>query len=409
MRHRRTRAALLLALAAVGVLSITVYTIHRNTLSSDIPLEKLATCFSKNTNTTAVANPRCLQQTVRELLHTYSTATLLDAASTTTAPQVIYDNCHIIGHIIGRETFARSGSLENALALCSRACYYACTHGAIGAAVLSELGEEYDDEDIVHASGSEIERFGAKYCSDSVLCHGVGHLLYMSYQDFSKALLGCDNISTKPQSEYCYQGVFMEGLGMSQSLLLHTEKPAAQPLGDYTYPCTHIANSAAHACFLYLPLFQKYIFTERHIPATTAGLRIAENTCDTFNTKYRAYCFVGVGYRATEVFLATNEETYSFCDTFKSGSDSVWCTLGRTLQFTDRLTYSAAAEYCAQQGTDSMKTMCYRTLFQVMEGRYERVQGKDFCRSTEATHECVQEYNRYTQDKSSLPNYKESF
>lgn len=385
----------------------SVYLWNKDTPS--VAIESLALCFTKNIHAADTPNPECLKEAVHNLLNSYSATTLFSAIQASTTPDIVRNNCHAIGHMIGRETFARSDSLENALSICSRSCYYACTHGVIGAAVLKELGEEYNDEDIAHMSGTDIERLGKKYCNDSVLCHAVGHLLYMSYQDFPKALDGCDAVSTDPHTEHCYQGVFMEGLGSSESLLLSaTTSPHTD--NNYAYPCTNIKESAKHACLLYLPLFQKNMFTKHKVSTGPARVTISEQTCQTFvTTTERADCFTGIGYRAKMVFLATNTTASSFCNMLGTAPDRVRCTLGVTLQFLDNFKYPTAAQYCASQSETQNKSICYSALFQVMEKRNESIQGTNFCNTTNTASECKEEYTRYLDTKSFLPDYKESF
>lgn len=54
-------------------------------------------------------------------------------------PEVIRLNCHSIAHYIGRETFEKSKTIEDAMQSCSNSCGMGCIHGVIGGAVLKDL------------------------------------------------------------------------------------------------------------------------------------------------------------------------------------------------------------------------------------------------------------------------------
>lgn len=134
--------------------------------------DALARCLAKPDKTSATGE--CLHTAVSGLLSVMSARTLLAYTDATTSPIEVLRNCHAVGHIIGEETFKRSDTLEAALSSCSTACRSACLHGALGAGVLAQLGEEYAGEDIVHADNATIERIGGPYCAKSAqLCHGI--------------------------------------------------------------------------------------------------------------------------------------------------------------------------------------------------------------------------------------------
>src|SRR5262249_38891516 len=144
---------------------------------------------------------------------------LMLEASTSTVPAK-FGSCHSVGHIIGDETYKKYRDVEGSMVRCGSTCSNACIHGVMGAAVTDILGTQYD-EDIAHADLGEIKSIGGKYCYQTSLCHGIGHILYIATDDFTSALEGCDSVSEHQSREVCHQGVFMQGLGgVDQSLIV---------------------------------------------------------------------------------------------------------------------------------------------------------------------------------------------
>ena len=137
--------------------------------------EKLAACLEPDVDPTYASS--CLRSTIENLLSYLPTKDVQAYTVATTSPESVRNNCHQIGHIIGAETYKQFKQLDLALSQCSSACTFACTHGAVGAGVMDELGETYPDEDIAHAGDKTIAKIGSQYCEESVpLCHGIGHL-----------------------------------------------------------------------------------------------------------------------------------------------------------------------------------------------------------------------------------------
>ena len=126
-----------------------------------------------------------------------STQEFMTYLTSSGAPRNIDTSCHAIAHIIGKVTFQRAMSIEEAMSKCNNSCGMGCIHGVIGGAVLRDLGETYSSEDIEHADAATIEKIGKKYCArGDPMCHAMGHILYMSTESYSGALSGCDMIAS---------------------------------------------------------------------------------------------------------------------------------------------------------------------------------------------------------------------
>lgn len=171
-------------------------------------LETLSVCFTKNVPEYKT-DISFLRERVQKLTRSYPTEDLMRSVYAN-PNSVVGLNCHIIGHYIGGYAYKNSSSLEDTLSKCTNDCRSSCLHGALGEAVLSELGEVYAGDDIAHADSATLNQLGERYCSEStVLCHGIGHVLLIATQDYDDALEICDTFSNRRQS--CYLGVFMEG------------------------------------------------------------------------------------------------------------------------------------------------------------------------------------------------------
>jgi hypothetical protein len=380
---------------AAGVCALLVY-------STPLTMARLETCLSKKYFGQTVVDQPCLQKTVAILLKNNSGATVMDYLTASTSPSAIINNCHAIAHVVGKEMYRASSNLEAALAQCSAKCLDGCTHGAIGAAVANELGEEYDDEDIAHASTEEVEKIGEKYCAQFSLCHAIGHVLYMSSRDFPKALQGCKNIATGINRQGCYEGVFMEGSTTGESLgLLLGGVPTLAPLqeGNYAYPCNTVPAEAQKACFLYLPKFQERAFYEAGVSPTEKKL-LALQTCEKFSPQARAYCFEGLGYRKF-ISRSSINNPLSYCAGVEQTIDTAACSTGVLLGFIYQKEYLQARNYCDSIGSEHQQNICYAAFFQTLDEQH--VSFESLCAEPQS-HMCAKKQQWYVFVRDKLPD-----
>jgi hypothetical protein len=373
-------------------------------------LENLATCFKENIPED-VPDVLCLQDTVKKLLTVYSTREVLNYAIASSSPSDVVRNCHDIGHIVGEETLRRTNSLEDTLARCNNRCLYSCIHGAIGAAVFKEVGESDPREDIAHAKGERLEKLAGKYCAQSsALCHGIGHVLFISHKDYPKVLQVCDAVATSTALQAsCYSGAFMESAGTINSLWLDGVTPAIQS-EDYAYPCSTVAPRYQNMCFQYLSGFQGALFLKNGVLERSEQLVISRRTCESLAGTTRSDCFFGLGhyeYRLT----STSEHAKglrTFCDQFEKETDRESCTIGLIGAYAHSYpdSYPEVLAHCENISEQPRKSLCYYVAFQTMP-KFLRGQNREtqLC-DAKRSPECTVILQTYLATKDELPEYK---
>lgn len=391
------------SILVIGILAFIGFGVARM-LPMPITPQSLATCFSKSSvgSHGQKANEVCLTKTVEELLHIYSARFLMNYIVDPLTPETISASCHSIAHVIGTETLAHSSSLEDALSKCTQECREGCIHGAVSAEVEKELGYELvSSEDIAHRSLPDVMSIGKPYCSKSAaLCHGIGHLLYMSSHSYNKSLRACDAIAGA-SAEACYQGVFMESNGADNSISFATSTRPAD--ATTAYPCDRVNDRYRRACFLYLVSFQRAsgVFEDGRNPS-----RIIEATCKNFDGQNRLWCFFGSGYMRGDKITAPITSTPDTCERFSDIDARSWCSAGLVFKFIVGADYSLALDYCHSMSDDQRKSACYRAAFQLIETLVpDKIYGAAFCDQTGYAAECGQEFKTYELVKDSVPKY----
>lgn len=274
-------------------------------------------------------------------------------------------SCHTIGHVVGRELFARTSSIENSINDCSYSCGGACNHGITGAAFLTLSGITPEKIDDVHIDSSIIREKGKDVCKVSDGCHGVGHMLFEIFNEFEAPLSICDEISRGLKREDCYWGVFMEhaDLVSSHDTFMRADKTFIADENDLLYPCTSISSAYRHACFRYQHRVQERIFDAQDIPNEDRdGLRTG--LCQSLEDKDdRASCLQGVGRYLLDRALMSPADAHGVCQTLGEKGDRIACSgsLVRTL-----VAYShenTAKKYCSHIESLNERFRCYASLF----------------------------------------------
>ncbi len=354
------------------------------------------------------ADPQCLRAAVEALLARYSAVDVMDYVTASTSPVNVTNQCHPIGHIVGELTYKKTGSIEQALSLCSPTCRSACTHGAIGAGILSEMDASYSEEDIAHAGENELESYAATYCAQrSSICHAIGHVAYIATSDEASAVKICDVARDSFFRESCYQGVFMERSGSYRDSLF----PAGdlpQPKiksGDYTYPCTSVGEQYRHACFIFLNAYQKPLFAADGITDPSAQLEKAASTCEALPARDRAFCFEGIGtartlFRYPDLHSPRIQE---FCANLESPADRDACTLGLVPQFQyDEL--RGLMQFCDAIPEADRREICYDAAYLSVQDR--RTTDQDIGRMCGDDAACTDRYAQFMKKRSSIPDYR---
>lgn len=363
--------------------------------------EQFIPCFPKNEQGKPVVNSDCLAKVTHTLLATHSTKEVMDHVAEYIGNSDLRNQCHVIAHMIGRETFAKTHSVDGAIAQCTSACNDGCMHGVLGGAVLFALGNEADPDLIEKADEATLVQLGNTYCAESEtgLCHGIGHIFYERYGDLTKALHSCDRMDTK--RERCYQGVFMEGSGAPESLLFNNTQKT-HPSEDYTQPCSGIAVPYQHACYMFLPHYQRRLFEMRGITKNSDRFAVMKNECETLKESARMDCFEGYGYTTLR-----KEEVQTHCNELLQASDRDACTLGYAHSLSVFEHLPNVTNYCAGITEESRKTLCYQVAFQLValtRTPTDALLLKE-CGAGANPYECTEQLHRYQEIKATLPDY----
>lgn len=384
----------------LGAASYSIFSLYFASSLYITPPNALDTCFATTSNATLAAT--CLRKTMPDVLAHNSAQSVMSYTVSTTSPLSIRRNCHPIGHVVGSEMYKQTGDLESTLRRCTSSCEYGCVHGAIGAAVLSEIGEPYPDETLGHTDISLIATMGARYCERSAaLCHGIGHILYIGSGDIRRALETCAPIATGYPQEACFQGVFMEAGGGSDSMLLKPERPAV-PDSDYLYPCSTVAAAYRHACFQFLGEYQNSSFEKNGVTEGTERLHLAQRSCESLTGRDRSYCFEGIGTQSAVYGYIHLQPArmQSLCDRFEATTDRASCTVGVVPRFT--FAGGDLLQYCERIDEPSRQKLCFMVAFQATGGRNNESLGIPACRSTT----CNAAYDNYLRIRETLPDYR---
>ncbi len=387
-----------LLIVVAFIMAIAIFLVINTKDNRDKTPFAISECFSI---TSAVEIETCLRRTTAFLLDKTSVRSLMNFIVASTSPSIILNNCHLIAHTIGQVTYTKAKSLENTLSQCTPSCNNGCVHGAVFASVADIFGDEYSGEDIAHAGVEEVQRVGAKYCTQKTgLCHGIGHVLQITTTDLERSLSACDEIASGILAEACYQGVFMEDAGQ----LSFVPKPAStiRRSADFAYPCNVINSRYRHACFRYLPDYQATLLSKND--SVEDGFMLRKKTCEKFSQPQRSDCFLGIGYKLDREFDEHGKLTGKGAELCGSlgNADRRACTVGLAIRYSSFSMYDRAVQYCESISDTSLKSQCYNAAFQGLE--LQTVNRLNICSAT-AFDECTKEYTRYLKVKGDLPAY----
>lgn len=407
-RGSRTIPLVQLALLCAGI--VFLICIGLRTITPERTIARaLASCAVSGHRTDL--SRACLQQATPKLLDRYSAKQVLTVVDATSAPQELYENCHVIAHTIGIELYKQTRDSETALAQCTQQCGGGCVHGVVGAAVMDELGSSYAAEDIEHLSVSEIQAVGKKYCDVSpALCHSIGHILYLSSHSVPISIEGCDTLAASAKNEKCYRGVFMESVGGEDSLFSSTNPVTMQEAG-VTYDCTAAPLSARHACFQYLPAYQDNVFEIQKVYDPAVRLRIRIDTCTALTARDRSACFEGIGY-STALWATAPADVAAqrtLCQSLPEKTDRLSCTLGQVSGYVRYVRYEDGMRYCTNIEDADERSLCFTGAFYAMQDNPgdPKIQNvRTLCGALPQPSECLARFDDYTKIKPSMPEYR---
>lgn len=201
-----------------------------------------------------------------------ATVTLLDQLSSH------YGNCHQTAHKAGRfayELFSNEVFREHATF-----CHSGGIHGATEA-FFRDHGTNNLSVTLSTICNEQLPLYSSVECF-----HAVGHgLMAWSNYQLHQSLEYCDLLSSQPNAELCYSGVFMENvLG---SLSKNDDHYTEYLNSDLHFPCTIVAGKYRKSCYYYQPARMIVLLGQNYN-------RIAAE-CASLDTPYQLTCYQGIG------------------------------------------------------------------------------------------------------------------
>ncbi len=366
---------IIIGLVIVGIILGTkfLYTQWLPSHTFDRALARVSAC-ARETDGVACARPE-----IKKLLGLMNGANLMDVLSERTQPMW----CHYVGHVVGQESYKKYQNVETSISQCNRACDSACIHGIIGGAFAEELGVDYESLDFAHLSPNEIREVGKRLCKTIGTCHGVGHVLFQTYQEFEPAFSLCREIAGSMVNQ-CYNGVTMEYADILSSRSMSSPADIEYPsLDALPSLCKFPTLQETRACFRYFP---RMVFsTLKHQDAGVSeadSLKFVTRVCESYGyTKSRTACFSGIGSNGSYLVLTDTAAAVKSCQDLGSQQAEASCIIGKLGVATeDRM--KPLASYCAAMPDITMRAVCYQGLFFFLNRvgiPTDRIQG--ICRS----------------------------
>ena len=211
-----------------------------------VSLSDIKACMTKPVQQIGI----CYDALFREFFKTNTTADALKIVAhyESTDSQLRYA-CHPVVHAIGRETFAKTRTVQDSFAACDQTCHSGCYHGAMERFI---RGDQNNDENARHVNEEELEAKTVAACPSGQsgrfrfqCLHGLGHALLFSldYQ-LEQTLAACDKLAAAWDRSSCWGGAFMENLFPSDPT-----KSDVSP-SDYHYPCDKLNDQYKSDCYV---------------------------------------------------------------------------------------------------------------------------------------------------------------
>jgi|GEM_PF-1300962 len=301
----------------------------------------------------------CVRESVGRILDSHGAADVMAMLER----DIPAASCHVIGHIVGEETYMRAPSLEAALAACTPACTSACIHGAAGAALAGAVGEASVDA-LRHPTLDMVRSYGKDLCSTREACHAVGHILLQQLQSVPEALVECSSIADGREPWSCYRGVFMEN--NTPFSTLNPGEHAIQRVRDPTdllSPCLTVGKEYQHACFHFLPLNQRLTFAERGVTdmGEQRALRI-EACYAVADASLRDACFEGVALSLFFYERATPGSARDACVSLRDEREEAACMFGFAHLLVSFGRLPEAMQFC-RSAERNVQRACYQAVF----------------------------------------------
>jgi len=340
----------------------------------------------------------CTRPVIDKLLTVADVSDIMNALQANFTPE----ECHYVGHVVGQQAYIKSKSLEDTLGRCNRACDSACVHGAIGEVFAEEIGlgtpEDDQNVDLEHLSISEMRTLGSPLCKNEEACHGVGHAIFQSTHDMSKAMSVCDSLATNNTSS-CFNGAAMEYADILASRNMRDVPGVKLPdLNTLTEVCTKLPNIIEiRSCFRYYPRMAIETFKSQGL-TEKQGYNKVKDICASYQkSTLQTACFLWIGaYNAYDV-VTNQDKGISACQGLSGGTQNqAACYFGEiAVGVTER--QDTLMQYCAKMPSDAFTRECYQITFYYLQ---------KFGTMTSSTRECANDHalcEQGYQDRFVLP------
>ncbi len=227
---------------------------------------------------------------------------LQELAKRMQANEVVFQNCHVMAHAIGRAAYKKYEDFDTALKYQDTTCSDGYLHGVIEARFASLT--------TFQSAINELKTICSKYTHADRCWHGTGHgLMFYTGNDLPKSLTICNTYSLSRAQSRCYEGVFMENFLSDPDAHPTTYVDAGNPFK----PCIAETGRYKGACYFYVPIY--------YLGLHNNDYGAAIQWCEGAEVGYTDECVRGVGSLAMKYNIDKPKYVESLC--MKAGTDDI--------------------------------------------------------------------------------------
>ncbi len=337
------------------------------TLENDI-LSKIHVCFEKK-----VGQNNCYKEVAHDFLKNSNLEEALNILQKNQTQPEIFQSCHQMAHLLGREEYNLKKSVGESLTKCSPVCFAGCYHGVLeGYFIEKNLSASADNSLIakeVSALCGKKEGYKNNELYNQCL-HGLGHaVMFLAENELPRSLKLCDELQTQSDQEWCYSGAFMENSTSSTNKDHPSQYLRAD---DPMYPCTILDQKYLNMCYA----LQSFYFAEvsNYDWNKTIGL------CHMVPIAYQATCFRSIGQNLVG-FTQDLETIKKNCSLIVEDESEKACVQGVVLALSSKYNgdYSRMVKFCSIVDQKN-KRICYDQLRLSMQDWFKNPQDlKNVC------------------------------
>ncbi|MEO5635203.1 MAG: hypothetical protein ABIS26_02605 [Candidatus Paceibacterota bacterium] len=231
----------------------------------------------------------------------------------------VVGNVHEFAHLIGNVAFEKYGF--DGVKICDPSFAFGCFHGVTEKMLLTN-----GLSGIMQIEEGCLSAFPRELTQDYQGCiHGIGHGVYsFDKENLEQSLKDCDAVS-EPNSQFCYDGVFMEN---AQSLQERSQGESNIQTFDKKNPwkfCTDLDVRYHLNCARYRSqTFLQNSFLDNVSPYKEAGKYCAAGP----SILLRTTCFESLGYYIAEGTLGQPDTILQNCNEIESQQGKEICIIG---------------------------------------------------------------------------------